>query len=144
MMDSVGIRDRDTRKGAVSPVQNETICGWPHPTVPSTPPPGPLKLLAEPKMRTAAVARAGIPKRVSPHTLRHTFASHLLLAGYDLQTIQKLLGHSDIKTTMIYLQTVPSLTLKEAKSPLDLDPSSATHAELQRVSAAASRTVPSE
>jgi integrase len=35
---------------------------------------------------------------------------------------QKLLGHSDIKTTMIYLQTVPSLTLKEAKSPLDLDP----------------------
>src|ERR1035438_1413552 len=53
MMDSVGIRDRDTRKGAVSPVQNETICGWPHPTVPSTPPPGPLKLLAEPKMRTA-------------------------------------------------------------------------------------------
>src|ERR1039457_5348647 len=53
MMDSVDIRDRDTRKGAVSPVQNETICGWPHPTIPSTPPPGPLKLLAGPKMRTA-------------------------------------------------------------------------------------------
>src|ERR1022692_3105200 len=53
MMDSVGIRDRDTRKGAVSPVQNETICGRPHPTVPSTPPPGPLKLPAGPKMRTA-------------------------------------------------------------------------------------------
>jgi site-specific recombinase XerD len=70
-----------------------------------------------------AAARAGIPKRVSPHIFRHTFASHLLLADYDLQTIQKLLGHSDIKTTMIYLQTVPSLTLKEAKSPLDLDPS---------------------
>ena len=67
-----------------------------------------------------AAARAAIPKRVSPHTFRHTFASHLLLADYDLQTIQKLLGHSDIKTTMIYLQTVPSLTLKEAKSPLDL------------------------
>jgi integron integrase len=67
-----------------------------------------------------AAVRAAIPKRVSPHTFRHTFASHLLLADYDLQTIQKLLGHSDIKTTMIYLQTVPSLTLKEAKSPLDL------------------------
>ena len=68
-----------------------------------------------------AAACAAIPKRVSPHIFRHTFASHLLLADYDLQTIQKLLGHSDIKTTMIYLQTVPSLTLKEAKSPLDLD-----------------------
>jgi integrase len=70
-----------------------------------------------------AATRAAIPKRVSPHTLRHTFASHLLLASYDLQTIQKLLGHSDIKTTMIYLQTVPGLTLQEAKSPLDLNPS---------------------
>ena len=66
-----------------------------------------------------AAAAAGIPKRVSPHTFRHTYASHLLLANYDLQTIQRLLGHSDIKTTMIYLQTVPSVTLKEAKSPLD-------------------------
>jgi integron integrase len=68
----------------------------------------------------SAAERAGIPKRVSPHTFRHTFASHLLLAGYDLQTIQRLLGHGDIKTTMIYLQTVPSVTLKEARSPLDL------------------------
>jgi site-specific recombinase XerD len=66
-----------------------------------------------------AAARAGIPKRVSPHTFRHTYASHLLIANYDLQTIQRLLGHSDIKTTMIYLQTVPSVTLKDAKSPLD-------------------------
>ena len=74
-----------------------------------------------------AAAQAGIPKRVSPHIFRHTFASHLLLADYDLQTIQKLLGHSDIKTTMIYLQTVPSLTLKEAKSPLDLPGGSKLH-----------------
>ena len=64
----------------------------------------------------AAAARAGILKRVSPHTFRHTFASHLLLAGYDLQTIQRLLGHADIKTSMIYLQTVPTLTLKELKA----------------------------
>jgi site-specific recombinase XerD len=68
-----------------------------------------------------AAERADIPKRVSPHTLRHSFASHLLIAGYDVQTIQNLLGHSDIKTTMIYLQTAPSRTLKEVKSPLDLE-----------------------
>ncbi len=67
-----------------------------------------------------AAEKAGIPKRVSPHTFRHTFASHLLLANYDIQTIQKLMGHGDVKTTMIYLQTVPSITLKEAKSPMDL------------------------
>ena len=68
--------------------------------------------------KAAEVAK--ILKRVSPHTLRHTFASHLLVAGYDLPTIQKLLGHGDIKTTMIYVQTVPSRTVKEARSPLDL------------------------
>jgi len=67
-----------------------------------------------------AAGEAGIPKRVTPHTFRHTFASHLLMAGYDLQTIQKLLGHGDVKTTMIYLQTVPDVTLKQARSPLDL------------------------
>ena len=67
-----------------------------------------------------SAAETGVLKRVTPHTFRHTFASHLLLAGYDLPTIQKLLGHSDIKTTMIYLQTVPGVRLKEAKSPLDL------------------------
>ena len=67
-----------------------------------------------------AASEAGISKRVSPHTFRHTFASHLLLANYDIQTIQKLLGHGDVRTTMIYLQTVPSVTLKEARSPMDL------------------------
>jgi integron integrase len=63
---------------------------------------------------------AGITKRVSPHTFRHSYASHLLMAGYDLPTIQRLLGHGDVKTTMIYVQTVPMMTTKEAKSPLDL------------------------
>jgi integron integrase len=67
-----------------------------------------------------AASEAGISKGVSPHTFRHTFASHLLLANYDIQTIQKLLGPGDVRTTMIYLQTVPSLTLKEARSPMDL------------------------
>ena len=66
-----------------------------------------------------AVLELGIAKRVSPHTLRHSFASHLLQANYDIRTIQELLGHSDVKTTMIYTHTVRSVTLKEAKSPLD-------------------------
>jgi integron integrase len=66
-----------------------------------------------------AVGRAKIPKRASAHTFRHSFASHLLQANYDIRTIQELLGHSDVRTTMIYTHTIKSQTLKEAKSPLD-------------------------
>ena len=67
-----------------------------------------------------AAGKAALTKRVTAHTFRHSFASHLLQANYDIVTIQKLLGHSSVKTTMIYTQTVPSITLKDAKSPLDL------------------------
>jgi integron integrase len=66
-----------------------------------------------------AVNKSRICKRASAHTFRHSFASHLLQANYDIRTIQELLGHSDVRTTMIYTHTVKSRTLKEAKSPLD-------------------------
>lgn len=62
--------------------------------------------------------KSKIKKRVYPHLLRHSFATHLLEHGTDLRIIQKLLGHSDIKTTQIYAQ-ISQANIKNIKSPLD-------------------------
>jgi site-specific recombinase XerD len=93
----------------------------PHWLFPGTDPDQPLSIRAVQHVCTRAARKAGLSKSVSPHTFRHSFATHLLEAGTDIATIQALMGHRWIGTTMMYVR-ISRRHLGNVRSPFDLIP----------------------
>lgn len=77
------------------------------------------KILRVVDTATTAAREAGLDKRVTCHTFRHSFATHLLERGHDIRTFQELLGHRDVTTTMIYTHVLQH-SARGVRSPLDI------------------------
>jgi site-specific recombinase XerD len=67
-----------------------------------------------------AAQKAGVHKRVTSHIFRHSYATHLLQSGIDLRSIQELLGHKSVETTMVYTHVVAEMNKGRVASPLDM------------------------
>ena len=117
-------KGRRDRCAMLSPQLLELLRDWwriAHPRIWLFPGQNPLNPLTPRQFNRAvhaAAHRAGIAKRVTPHTLRHSFATHLLEQNIDIRVIQVLLGHAKLETTALYTRVAPN-TIRAVMSPLD-------------------------
>jgi integrase/recombinase XerD len=117
-------KGRKDRQVMLSPVLLQALreyARWYRPALwlfPGANPEQPLRVASVQKVCKEAACRAGIGKKVSPHTLRHCFATHMLEAGSDLRLIQTLLGHTSVRTTQLYTH-VTTPRIQASQSPLD-------------------------
>jgi integrase/recombinase XerD len=117
-------KGRKDRLVMLSPVLLEELrryWRWYRPVLwlfPGSDPEQPLRVSSVQKVCKEAARKAGIGKKVSPHTLRHCFATHLLEGGSDLRLIQTLLGHGSVRTTQLYTH-VATPRIQASRSPLD-------------------------